>query len=221
MQICPKCKVNIRGEKSCCPLCQSQLKVVEGSCPAAFPTLKKKKISNITFLKVCTFIFLALETILQTFNYLTHGDVPIIGIFMLGTFVVWLTVLTTTYIRNNIIKVVTWEGVLAIVIDIVVDKMTGFIGWSIVWVVPCTLVALAIVTVVIANIIKLRLDEYILYIVFDLIMALLQIIFIRNGMNYFVAPAAISIMIYVILTIALVIFRFADLKNATMKMFNV
>ena len=29
MQYCPKCKVNIRGEKYCCPLCQGKIKEVD------------------------------------------------------------------------------------------------------------------------------------------------------------------------------------------------
>ena len=86
--------------------------------------------------------------------------------------------------------------------------------------IPMTLIGLAIVTIVTALILKLRLDEYILYIVFDFIMALCQIITIRNGMNTLPWPAASSIMFYLILIAALVIFRFRDLKNASEKMFN-
>ena len=76
-------------------------------------------------------------------------------------------------------------------------------------------------TIATALILKLRLDEYILYIVFDFVMSLLQIITIRNGMNKLPWPAASSIMFYLILIAALVIFRFRDLKNASEKMFNI
>ncbi len=139
---------------------------------------------------------------------------------MLGLFVAWVTVITTMYMRNNLIKVITWEVVVAIVVDIYIDLHTGFHGWSVEWMVPSTLVALAIATIIIAAAIKLRLDEYILYIVFDLVMALLQIIFIKNGMNNFPWPAAVSIVAYLILVSAMVIFRFRDLRNASEKMFN-
>ena len=97
---------------------------------------------------------------------------------------------------------------------------TGFHGWSLEWMVPSTLFGLAVATIIIAKVLKLRLDEYALYIVFDIVMSLLQIIFIRNGMNKFPWPAVISIMIYLILGVAMVIFRFRDLKNASEKMFN-
>jgi hypothetical protein len=220
MQYCPKCKVNIRGKKSCCPLCQGQLREVEGTSDAPFPTLKKKKISNITLFKMVTFIFIAAEIIFGTVNIQTGGEYSFIGVTMLGIFAGWLTIITTLYLRNNLIKVITFEVVAAIIIDIYIDIKTGFHGWSLQWMVPGTLISLALVTIIIARVVRLRLDEYILYLIFDLIMALTQIIFIRNGMNNYTWPAVISIMVYLILLSGLIIFRFKDLKNASEKMFN-
>ena len=73
MQYCPKCKVNIRGNKKCCPLCQGQLKESELVMEPPFPKIKKNKVSNITFMKVCTFIFIALEIVFGTINIMTEG----------------------------------------------------------------------------------------------------------------------------------------------------
>ena len=212
--------MSIRGEKSCCPLCQGKIKEIDDNINDPFPTLKKKKISNITFFKVVTFIFIALEIIFEAINIQTKNQYPFIGITMLGIFVGWITVLTTMYLRNNLIKVITWEVVVAIVVDIYIDLKTGFHGWSVEWMVPATLTGLAIATFITAKIVKLRLDEYILYLVLDLVMALLQIIFIANGMNQFTWPAAMSIMVYLIMITGLIIFRFRDLKSASAKMFN-
>ncbi|MBO6242815.1 MAG: hypothetical protein J6O61_18610 [Butyrivibrio sp.] len=220
MQICPKCKVNIRGNKSCCPLCQGKLKNVEGELSPSFPTIKRKKISNITFLKVCTFLFVASEIVFTTINIMTAGKYPFISPVMLGILAGWITIITTMYLRNNLIKVITWEVIVAIVIDIYVDIHTGFKGWSIEWMIPLTLIGLAIATIITAHVLKLRLDEYILYLVLDLVMVLLQIILIRNGVNQVPWPAVSSVMIYLILFAAVIIFRFNDLKNASEKMFN-
>ena len=220
MQYCPKCKVNIRGEKVCCPLCQGKIKEVDDNINDPFPTIRKKKISNITFFKVVTFIFIASEIIFWTVNYQTKNQYPFIGITMLGILVAWITVLTTMYLRNNLIKVITWEVVVAIVVDIYIDQKTGWHGWSVEWMVPATLTGLALATFITAKIVKLRLDEYVLFLVIDFIMALLQIIFIRNGMNTFTWPAVISIMVYVIMLVGLFIFRFRDLKIASERRFN-
>ena len=221
MQYCRKCNVRIRGRKNCCPLCQGQLNEIEGEENPSFPRLGKRKISSITFLKVCTFIFIAAEIVFGTINIMTKGDFSFIGPVMLGILVGWIDVIATMYLRNNLIKVITFEVMVAIVVDYYIDVKTNFHGWSVNWMIPFTLIGLAIVTIVTALILRLRLDEYILYIVFDFVMALLQIIFIRNGMNTVPWPAVISIMCYMILIAALVIFRFRDLKNASEKMFNI
>ncbi|WP_026661962.1 DUF6320 domain-containing protein [Butyrivibrio proteoclasticus] len=220
MQYCPKCKVQIRGRKACCPLCQGQLKQVDGEPEAPFPTLKKKKVSSITLFKLATFIFIASEIVFGTVNYQTENMYPFIGITMLGLLVAWITFVTTLYLRNNLIKVITFEVIVAIVVDVYVDFHTGYHGWSVMWMVPSTLLGLAIATVITAKVLKLRLDEYILYLVLDLVMALLQIVFIKMGRNFFTWPAVIVIMIYMILIAGLVIFRFRDLKRASEKMFN-
>ncbi len=220
MQYCPKCKVNIRGRKECCPLCQSQLKLIDGEPEAPFPTLKKKKISNITLFKVATFLYIALEIVFGTINVQTDNKYPFVGITILGLTVAWVTLVTTLYIRNNLIKVITFEVIVAIIVDIYVDIHTGNNGWSVAWMVPSTLLGLAIATIITAKVLKLRLDEYILYLVLDLFMALCQLIFIKNGMNTFTWPAVVVIMVYLILIVGLVIFRFADLKRASEKMFN-
>lgn len=221
MQICPKCKVNIRGNKSCCPLCQGKLKTVEGESNPSFPTIKRKKISNITFLKVCTFLFVASEIVFLTINIMTQNKFSFISPVMLGILAGWITIVTTMYLRNNLIKVITWEVIVAIVVDIYVDLHTGFYGWSFAWMIPLTLIGLAIATIITALVLKLRLDEYILYLVLDLVMVLLQIVFIKNGMNKVPWPAVCSVMTYLILFAGVIIFRFSDLKNATQKMFNV
>ncbi len=220
MQYCPKCKVNIRGRKSCCPLCQGQLRLIDGEPNAPFPTLKKKKITNVTLFKVCTFLFIALEIIFATINIQTGKEYPFVGITMMGLAVAWVTLVTTLYLRNNLIKVITFEVIVAIAVDIVVDYKTGRHGWSVEWMVPSTLFGLAIATIITAKVLKLRLDEYILYLVLDLLMAISQIIFIKNGLNDFTWPAVVVIMVYLILISGLIIFRFSDLKNAAHKMFN-
>lgn len=221
MQVCNKCNIRIRGRKECCPLCQGKLNETEGDENLAFPILEKRKITSITFLKVCTFISLVALIVFGTVNIMTAGAFPFIGPVILGVIVAWIDIVATMYLRNNIIKVITFEVVVAIVVDLYVDLRTGFYGWSVNWMIPMTLIGLAIATIITATIMGLRLDEYILYIVFDFVMALLQIICIRNGMNTLPWPAASSIMFYLILIAALVIFRFRDLKNASEKMFNI
>ncbi len=221
MQVCNKCDVKIRGRKECCPLCQGQLSEVEGDENPSFPTLEKRKISSITFIKMCTFLFIASEMVFGTINIMTEGVYPFIGPIMLGIVAGWITIIATMYLRNNLIKVITFEVFAAIIIDYYVDVRFGFKGWSVQWMIPMTMIGLAIATIITARIQKLRLDEYILYIVFDFLVTLTQIVFIKKNMNVNPWPAVISILFYMIMIVGLIIFRFRDLKNASEKMFNI
>ena len=206
----------------CCPMCQGTLKEIEGGedVTASFPTLKKKKMSHITIMKMTTFICAVLEIIFITIRIISDKKLPFLGPLVLGILGAWIAVLATIYLRNNILKVITWEAIVAIFADIYIDKVTGFYGWSIDWVVPFTLMLLGVVTIIIALATKLRLDEYIFYLLFDLIMAVMQIIFVTKGYTKNLWPTGISIMLYMILLAGVLIFRFRDLKKASEKMFN-
>ena len=203
-------------------MCQGPLKEVEGGedVTASFPTLKKKKMSHITIMKMTTFICAVLEIILISLNIMLGEAVAFLGPIFLGILGAWIAVLATVYFRNNILKLITWEAIVAIIADIYIDYNTGFYGWSIDWVVPITLMALGVLTFVIAICIKLRFDEYIFYLLFDLIMTVLQIICVTKGITKNFWPTGISIMLYMILLAGVLIFRFRDLKKASEKMFN-
>ncbi len=203
-------------------MCQGTLKETEGgeSLTASFPTLKKKKMSHITIMKMTTFVCAVLEIILITLSIMMGDSLPFVGPICLGLLGAWIAVLATVYFRNNILKLITWEAIVAIIADIYIDYNTGFYGWSIDWVVPLTLMALGVLTFIIAIFIKLRFDEYIFYLLFDLVMAVLQIICVTKGITKNFWPTGISIMLYMILLAGVLIFRFRDLKKASEKMFN-
>ena len=136
MQYCNKCNVKIRGKKECCPLCQSKLSETEGAENPAFPVLEKRKISSITFLKVCTFIFITLEIIFGTIDIMTDRRYSFIVPVVMGLVVGWADIIVTMYLRNNLIKVITFEVLVAIIVDYYIDYSTGFRGWSVIWMIP-------------------------------------------------------------------------------------
>lgn len=236
MQYCPKCKMMIRGHKECCPLCQGQLNSVvddeiknsfmENGIDAddtdtAFPVLKRKKVSSLTFIKMCTFLVAVIEIIFITLSIYSRRQYSWMGIVCVGALVFWLDILVTMYIRNNVLKVVTLEALVLIVIDFVIDYKTGFYGWSVMWMIPISLLVLGLFTVLYSKMTRRRLEEYIIYLFFDAGMSLLQIIPMANNMNPYPIPALITIILFLIVVAAAIIFRFKDLKSASARLFNV
>ncbi|MCI2049299.1 MAG: DUF6320 domain-containing protein [Lachnospiraceae bacterium] len=223
MQYCPKCRIQIRGHKKCCPLCQGRLTGEPEDSP--FPVVRKSLLTGIGLIRIATFIFLASEIAMGTAAFLAtsaaHHPIPWIPIVMTGGVVVWLDLVVAFNLRNNILKIITFEAYIAMIIDYVIDRMTGFAGWSVVWMIPATFLGLAVVTLAIGKAAKLHLEDYIIYILFDTLFSMLQIIPIVRGQNHFEWMAVVCMALYLILFTATLIFRFSELRNATEKFFNV
>ena len=146
-----------------------------------------------TFVKICTFLLGIIIVMGAAIKYLFGDSVTWVPVFILGSVVLWLDILAIMRYRYNILKVLTIEVIVAIIINYYVDKKTGFYGWSVSWMIPFSLVGHTILSWIVAQVMKLRFEEYIIYIVMDAVMAFSQIIFIWNGENS-VPYAAVFVM---------------------------
>ena len=227
MRYCPKCDIVIRGEKRCCPLCQGKITGVPDTRDIsgipeteAFPVLERR-ISSVTFMKLLTFLFLALEICFTLTDWMLKDNTLWPRLVMLGIFVGWLDVIAAMYLRGNIIKLLTVETYVAIIINCYVDHMTRLHGWSYAWVAPTLFLGLLGATLIIANVTGLRHNEYVSYLALDAAVSLLQLIPIKYEINPVPLPALIVIGCYLILMSALLVFRFRDLKTALERRFSV
>lgn len=218
MLYCSKCRIQIRGNKKCCPLCQGELNGTPS--PAAFPTIKRGRISSLSLVKIFTFCLIALEIAYNAVWFLAEFQLAWIPFAMIGTLVVWLDVALGVYFRNNMVKNITLQVYVSMIAGFIIDRYTGFRGWSVQWMIPCCLVGLVIVTVCIGKGAGVLLEEYIIYLAVDLVLAMGQAIFLALGLNAFVWPAVISMALLSILGVAALLFRFRDLKSASEKLFH-
>ena len=239
MQYCPKCKIVIRGDKTCCPLCEGKvlgkkdvlrtgldkkmydINDFSEESEAPYPTLPERRINGVTFVKICTFLLGIIIVMGAAIKYLFGDSVTWVPVFILGSVVLWLDILAIMRYRYNILKVLTIEVIVAIIINYYVDKKTGFYGWSVSWMIPFSLVGHTILSWIVAQVMKLRFEEYIIYIVMDAVMAFSQIIFIWNGENSVPYAAVFVMAAFAITLIATLLFRFRELRSATSRMFNV
>ena len=134
MQYCSKCGIHIRGNKKCCPLCQGPL-TGEPEDPA-FPVLPKHTYSSLSVMKVAVFIFAICEIALAALWYLarsTRAWTPVAGF---AVFLLLADLAVALYYRYNIIKIVTFECYFIMLLILSVDRLTGFHGWSLAFVLP-------------------------------------------------------------------------------------
>lgn len=213
----------IHGNKKCCPLCQSKLTGEPENL--SFPTLRKSKVTGFSIVRITAFIFIAFEIVMAAAYYLSWHElgrpIPWAPIVMIGAVITWADIVLAMYLRNNIIKIITYEAYIAMILDYIIDMKYGFYGWSVNWMIPATFLALAIVTFCIGKGAKLLLSDYMIYFISDAALCMLQLIPIFLGQNRFEWPAVICMAFYVILAVAALIFRPHDVKNASAKYFNI
>ncbi len=220
MQYCPKCKIKIAGNKSCCPLCQGNLNDDGNEAvPSPFPVISRR-FSRITFIKIVTFIITTFIILTYLLTWISGEALPWLSTMRIGAVFLWLDILLALYLRNNILKVLTIEGFILLILNFIIDWATGWIGWSVAWVTPSTLLILGIVTFTIARVTRLHADEYIAYLLLDSLAAILQFIPIRLERTPITWPAFTIIALYLILDAGVVIFRFRDLRSALERRFN-
>ena len=218
MQSCNKCGIQIRGNKKCCPLCQGDLSGTPSQ--GAFPVLKKSRVTSLSLVKLFTFFFVAVEISFSAVHFLFDYQLGWVTFAMIICIVAWLDMIIGVYYRNNMVKNITVQVYIVMAAAFVIDRFTGFRGWSVQWVIPCSYVGLVLITVCIGKGCRLLLEEYILYLAVDMVLSLGQAVFMGLGWNRFAMPAVISMAALLILGAAALIFRFRDLKDASEKLFH-
>ena len=218
MQYCPKCRLNIRGEKTGCPLCGGRL--TGDPEPGGFPVLERRRFSHMSVVKVATFCYLSLFIILMALEILSDFRLAWVPFVILVMTIVWGDIMVGVYFRNNLVKTFAIETYLVMAGCLLIDFLTGWRGWSLSYVLPSGFLLLVVATVCVGKMADLRLEEYIMYLVTTMLLSLLQIIPVLTHANPAPVPAVASVTILLIMGCAAVIFRFQDLRSAAEKLFN-
>ncbi len=213
MLYCKKCNVNIRGNKQYCPLCHGELTGTPED--PAFPILPEKKMTRFNLWKLALFLFIAYEVILGAVLYLFQISwIPmamLIGIFAI------IDVLLILYYRRSTIKLVTYETYMIMLLAIIVSSYAGYSGFVYAWFIPLGFISLIPATIFINKINHLYLEDYMIYLIGDVLFSFIQIFFIYKNWNPHPILAVASIAFMIVFAAALFIFRNKELRNASSK----
>ncbi|MCR5453085.1 MAG: hypothetical protein K6F00_10690 [Lachnospiraceae bacterium] len=218
MQKCNKCRITIRGEKRSCPLCGGR---IEGEAEnPAFPVLERKAVTTSVFIKMCLFIAVVSEITLGAITVLNMDLFFATGIAAVSILFVLADIFISAYYRGNVIKLVTLQTYLIMFAVYDIDRHFSGRRWSLQYVIPFLFIILMLVTVIIGKSEGLLVRDYVIYIIVDVVLGSLQMIHVINGVNDFPIPAVISAGFLLIMAAYITIFKFNDLKNASMKYLN-
>ena len=194
-----------------CPLCQGDL-TGDPVRENPFPWLSYSKRFGF-FLRMVAFAgaIAAAVCIAVNLSFPSGGWWSMFVIAGLGS--LWIALWFIIKKRTNIPKTILWQVAVISLLALVWDKFTGWHGWSIDYVVPilcgCTMCAMALI----ARILHLRIQDYIIYLILDSILGIIPLILILCGAVQIVYPSAICVAISIISLAALFIFEGTALHN--------
>lgn len=213
MLYCDKCKVKIQGRPDFCPLCQGSLSGTPDSGDS-YPAVKTKP-SKLNFaIKIAALSSIAAILICFAINFSTTGHVAGWWLYPLaGTISVWIAFTIAIHLHRNIEKTIVITAFICSAISFLWDLFTGYKGWSLDFVLPIAACVAMLSMAVVAQVLKLRIQQYIFYLVIDIIIGIISLVLLICGVIQVVIPSAICVATSAISLTALLIFNGKSLKS--------
>lgn len=206
MQYCRHCKVSVEGQKSRCPLCQGEL---TGEAETEmYPAFPPPRFGSTFLVKLISFIAISAAVICVVTDFLiSDGRLSWSLISSGGILCAWLTTAVAVTYRKRVLKNITFQLFLITALSVIWDRFTGWLGWSLDFVLPCACVCAMGSVMLLAKLLKMKSGEYLLYVIIGCVYGLLPLVCIAAGLVTVRFPSVICAGISVILIAALLLFR--------------
>jgi len=216
VKVCEKCKVNIIGKRKSCPLCQGLLLGRDEEQEEIFPSISSIYKQHNLFFRILILVSIILATVSVTLNIIFPRR-GAWSLFIIGGLVsVWVSLITAINKRNNIPKNIVYQVMIISIALVLWDYMTHWKGWSIEYVIPILCVFAMVSMAIIPKILKLRMEDYILYLIIDGVFGIIPLIFILVGISDVIYPSLICVASSIISLSTVLIFE-GDSMRAEMK----
>jgi len=124
----------------------------------------------------------------------------------------WVSLFFIIRKKNNILKTIVWQVVILSILSVLWDRSMGWMGWSLDYVIPAICVGAMIVMAVSAKLLKIGVQDLIIYMFVDGIFGFVPIIFILLGKLRVTFPSVICVAASAISLSALIIFQGDNIK---------
>lgn len=206
MKYCDKCKVKVEGRRKYCPLCQNLLSGSDSDQVEVFPQVATMYKKYTIFFRIMIFVSVAAAVISVMLNILIPSKRAWSFFVIVGIGCMWASLYTAINKRNNMPKNIIYQFCIVAVIVMIWDYITGRNGWSIDYVIPIMCIVTMVFLAVISKIMRMQVEDYILYLIIGGVFGILPVIFIATGKLKVIYPSVICVAASIISLTALLIF---------------
>lgn len=193
MKTCVKCAITVSGNFDKCPLCQNTLIGEEPDNNEVFPFVPFVIYEHNLLYRLLLLFSAIIIIVSGAINWM----LPQGGFWSLfviaGVACVWLTVGIAIRKRGNILKNITYQVTIISILAILWDFFTGWHGWSIDYVIPITFAAAMSATSILARVLKMQIENYIIYLFLLILYGIIPTIFVLSGWSKIIYPSLICV----------------------------
>lgn len=185
--------VTVTGDFDKCPLCQNTLTGETQPGNETFPYIPVVKYEHgklNRMLQLCS--ALVVITSLSV-NWMLPKS-GFWSLFVLaGVACLWLSVGISIRKRHNILKNMSYQVTAVGILSVLWDVFTGWRGWSVNFVIPITFVSAMLTTAILARVLKMQVNAYIIYLCLLILYGIIPTVFILCGWVNVVYPSLICV----------------------------
>ena len=160
--------------------------------------------------RIFSFLCIAAAVICAVSDYLFTGALNWFGFAVAGIACTWLLVAVAYSKRRNILKNEMWQLLLITILAIVWDRYTGWMGWSLDFVLPIGALGVLCSMAVIAKVQHLEREEYLFYLIQAAMAGCIPIVLVWLNLIRFVYLSVICSGISFLVLTGLMIFQKKD-----------
>ncbi|MFQ8599809.1 MAG: DUF6320 domain-containing protein [Oscillospiraceae bacterium] len=207
MKTCENCRLQVAGNREYCPLCQAELTGEGDPEQEAFPKIPTVYKQHTLFFRILLFSSIAGGVIALALNFMLPQSGWWSLFVLLGLGCTWASLAIAVRKRGNIPKNLLYQVVLISLLAALWDWVTGWRGWSIDYVVPLVCICAMVAMSVLARVLRLRIQDYMIYLCIDAVFGVVPIVFFLTGVLRVVYPALICVAGSLISLAALLVFE--------------
>lgn len=204
MAYCSKCKVHIESNHKLCPLCQNKLEGTGEEVYPFVPTPMKRYSTFFKILLICSvlisLLMIFLDIIIPTKH---HFSIYVIA----GLLCLFIFLKISLTRRENLPRSILFQVISLGIIVTLWDYFTGFRGWSITYVIPIVCIVGSIDMLILAKVMKLYIDEQLIYFLDIFLLGLVPTIFLITNIVDTNIPSLICIFLNTVAFFLVLILR--------------